>query len=223
MNAEQWLFFLAGNWPGGPIGGLLANLFLFVGSLAGGWLIAVPMALARMAAPLPFRWVTGLVVESARSTPLLLLVFWMHFLLPLVTDEDPDPWWSAIIALLIHSAAYQTEILRAGFGSVPSNEVETALASGMNRFQSAIHVVIPQGFRRILPSWFSFAVSLFKDTAVVYVIGVVDLMQAGLIGAERHPDKMLFYYLLVGAGFFIMGSLLTMLGHRIERHTHVVS
>ena len=223
MNADQWLFFVAGNWPQGPVGGLLANLLLFLGGLAGGWLIAVPLALVRLAAPSPFRWAVGLVVEAVRSTPLLLLVFWMHFLLPLISNEGPNPWWSAIFALLIHAAAYQTEILRAGFGSVSPNEVEAALATGMSRFQSAIYVVIPQGSRRILPSWFSFAVSLLKDTAVVYVIGVVDLMQAGLIAAERHPNQMLFYYLLVGTGFFIVGLLLTGVGHRIERQTQVVS
>lgn len=217
MNPDLVQLMLVGGWPDGPPGGILINLFLFAAAYAGGFLLAVPLALVRMAGPHPLRLAGTALVELVRATPLLLLVFWSLFTLPLVTGGSPDPLLSALIGLCIHSTANQAEIVRAGFTAVPAGEVEAGLAAGMSRLQTSLHIVIPQGLRRMVPAQFSFAVSLFKDTAVVYVVGVVDLMQAGLIAAERRPSEILTYYLLMAVGFFVTGLLITLAGRRLER------
>jgi polar amino acid transport system permease protein len=217
MNWDLLQFMLIGGWPNGMVGGLIINLYLFIIAMTIGLVIAVPIALLRLSAAGPIGAAVTLVVEVLRSTPLLLLVFWAHFTLPLITGTSPDPFASALLGLVLYSAAYQSEIARAGFSSIPAGEVEAALAAGMSNTQISLHLVIPQGLRRMIPTTFSYSVSLFKDTAVVYVLGVVDLMQAGLIASERKPSEMLVNYLMMGACFFVIGITISAIGHRIER------
>lgn len=217
VNWDLLMFMLVGGWPEGAPGGLLINLFLFAVALSVGFVLAIPLALMRLSSPWPLRMLTFGTVEVLRSTPLLLLVFWAYFLMPLISGDSPNPLHSALLGLVLYSAAYQSEIVRAGFAAVPAGEVEAALAAGMTRFQAQWHIVVGQGLRRMVPANFSFAVSLFKDTAVVYVVGVVDLMQVGLIASERKPTEVLMNYLLMGACFFVVGILISLLGRRVER------
>jgi polar amino acid transport system permease protein len=217
MNSQMLVFMLVGGWPDGPPGGLLINLLLAVAALTGGLLLALPLALARMTGRRLLALPATATVELLRSTPLLLLVFWAHFSLPLLVGGYPNPLLAALAALTLHAAANLSEIIRAGFRSVPAGEVEAALATGMTPMQAMRHVVLPQGLRRMTPAGFSFAVSLFKDTAVIYVVGVVDLMQAGLVVAERRPSQMLQVYLAMALLFFLVSSLISVAGHRVER------
>ena len=217
MSWDLLRFMLIGGWPDGIVGGVVINLFLFVVALLVGLLFAVPLALARLSGSRSLRTAAAMVVELLRSTPLLLLVFWAYFLLPLLVGGSPDALTSALVGLVLYSAAYQSEIVRAGFAAVPASEVEAGLAVGMTKFQTSLHIVVPQGLRRMLPAGFSFAVSLFKDTAVVYVVGVVDLMQTGLIACERRPSEMLTYYLMMAGCFFVIGFAITLVGRHLER------
>lgn len=216
MNPDFLRFMLVGGWPDGMVGGLLINLLLAVASFVVGFLVAIPIALLRLRTNAVASGLTC-AVELIRATPLLLLVFWCHFTVPLLTGGSANPFYSALFALTLYSIAYQSEIIRAGFAGVPAGEVEAGLALGMTARQASINIVVPQGLCRMLPASFSFAVSLFKDTAVVYVVGVVDLLQAGLIGAERHPGRMLSMYLAVAAGFFVVSVLITLVGKLVER------
>lgn len=210
-------FMLVGGWPDGVVGGLAINVLLAMSTFALGFLLAVPLALLRVRAGRIGALPAVAFVELIRATPLLLLVFWCHFTLPLLTGGYPNPLLSALVALTLYSAAYQAEIVRAGFVAVPAGEVEACLATGMTPLQATFCVIVPQGLRRMAPASFSFAVSLFKDTAVVYVVGVVDLLQVGLIAAERRPSQMLFMYLVMAGCFFLVSGLISLAGKLYER------
>lgn len=217
MNIDLFRVMLIGGWPSGPMGGVLVNLAFATIAFWGGWLLALPMALLRLQArPLIAKPII-VFVELVRSTPLILLVFWCHFSLPLITGGYPNPMLGAIFALILYSAAHQSEIFRAGFSAVPAGEVEAGFATGMTRSQSMFLLVVPQGLRSMTPASVSFAVSLFKDTAVIYVVGVVDLMQTGLVIAERRPSQMLVTYLTMGALFFLFCGVITLAGRVVER------
>lgn len=216
-DLELLRFLLVGGWPDGVTGGLLVNLGLAIATFTVGFLVAVPLAVTRLVdvrfLASPVLWL----VELIRSIPLLLLVFWCHFTLPLITGQHVAPLLSAFVALSVYSAANQAEIIRAGLASVPAGEVEAALATGMTRAQAIANVLLPQGLRRMAPASFSFAVSLFKDTAVIYVVGIVDLVQTGLIAAERKPADMLRIYLAMAACFVVVSGSITYLGACCER------
>lgn len=216
MSFDLLRFMLIGGWPDGVTGGLLINVALAASTMLVGLVLAVPLALLRWSGG---RWLALPVtafVEIVRSTPLLLLVFWCHFLLPLAYGQSFSPLLSAFLALSLYSVANQIEIVRAGFAGVPASEIDAGLAAGLSRLQVLRHLVIPQGLRRMAPTSFSFAVSLLKDTAVIYVVGIVDLVQAGLIAAERKPSQMLGIYLLMAACFAVVAGAVTVLGKRCE-------
>lgn len=216
MSLDWLSFMMIGGWPDGPPGGLLINIGLAVSCFLMGFIFAVPLALLRMAGGRISGFCATAFIEVLRSTPLILLLFWCHFLLPIMIGVNIPPLWSAFIALTLYSSAYQAEIVRAGFSSVPSGEVEAAQATGLSKSQVFINIVIPQGLRRMTPASASFAVSLFKDTAVIYVVGVIDLMQSGLIAAERNPNKMLISYLVMAAGFAVVGMVISLIGYKLE-------
>lgn len=216
MSVDLLRFMLIGGWPDGPTGGLLVNLGLAAATMLVGFALAVPLGLLRWSASARVALPVTVFVELVRSTPLLLLVFWCHFLLPLASGDQSSPLLSAFLALSLYSVANQIEIVRAGFASVPRAELDAGMAAGLSRMQLLAHLVVPQGLRRMLPTSFSFAVSLLKDTAVIYVVGIVDLVQAGLIAAERKPSQMLGVYLAMAACFAIAAGAITYLGKRCE-------
>lgn len=208
---------LIGGWPDGPPGGLLINIGLAIACFTAGFVFAVPLALLRLHGGRLGSPCATAIVEVLRATPLLLLLFWCHFALPVMVGYSVPSLLSSFLALTLYSTAYQSEIVRAGFSAVPSGEVEAALALGLSIWQTLAGVVIPQGLSLMAAASASFGVSLFKDTAVIYVVGVVDLMQYGLIAAERHPSQMFMVYLVMAAGFTLMGMGISFMGHHLER------
>lgn len=217
MSGDFLLFMLVGGGLDGTPGGLLINILLSIMTFATGFVLAIPLALVRVQRLAPASLLATSWVEVIRATPLLLLVFWCHFTLPLLTGMPANPMLTAYVGLSLYASAYLAEIVRAGLQSVPRGEIEAALAAGMTPWQAAFHITIPQGLRRMLPACASFAVSLFKDSAVIYVVGVVDLLQAGLIAAERKPDQMLSLYLVMAVGFFAVSGLISLAGRALEQ------
>lgn len=211
-------FFLFGQYPNGPIGGLAINILMALLTFAIGFIAAVGLAYARLSACRILRFSASSYVNLVRSTPLLMLVFWFYFLVPIFFPMSLNVLWSAVIALSIYSSAYLCEILRAGILSVHKSQHEAALSTGLTRIQSMSHVVFPQAFKKMIPCFFSFFISLFKDTSVLYIVGVVDLMQVGIISAERMPDHIFQAYTMIAAGFFIVSYALSYLSRHFERN-----
>lgn len=218
MNLD-WLAFMlwGGLLDGGVAGGLLINLGLALTTFSIGLLLAIPLALIRSSAYEVPRLLVKAYVEIVRGTPLLLLVFWCHFVIPIVFP-DVAPIVGAAVALSLYASAYLTEILRAGLNNVPKGEVEAAYAAGLSTGQVTWWLRVPQALRGMFPTELSFLISLFKDTSVVYLVGVVDLMQSGLIAAERQPSDAVRTYVTLGAIFFVASTGLVLIGKALERH-----
>jgi len=211
-------FFLFGQYPNGPIGGLAINILIALVTFAIGFVLAIILANARLSSYRALRVIAGSYVNLVRSTPLLMLVFWFYFLIPMFFEMSLDVIWSAVIALSIYASAYLCEILRAGVLSVHRNQHEAALSTGLTKIQSMSHIVFPQAFKKMIPCLFSFFISLFKDTSVLYILGVVDLMQVGVIAAERQPDHIFQSYIIIAIGFFIVCYGLSLLSRHFEKN-----
>ena len=141
--------------------------------------IAVPcgivVASLRLYASAPLRAIATAYVELFRNLPLILVVYWAFYVLPIATDLSLSPLATGIAALALNVTAYNAETFRAGIGSIRRGQLEAALALGMSRAQAVRRIVLPQAVRRILPVLASTWVSLFKDTSLVSVIAVTDL------------------------------------------------
>jgi His/Glu/Gln/Arg/opine family amino acid ABC transporter permease subunit len=141
--------------------------------------IAVPcgivVALLRLSPIAPVRAVATGYVELFRNLPLILVVFWAFYVLPILTGIGLSPLATGLAALSLNVTAYNSETFRAGINSIRRGQVEAALALGMSRTQAMRRVILPQALRRILPVLASTWVSLFKDTSLVSVIAVSEL------------------------------------------------
>jgi len=141
--------------------------------------IAVPcgivVASVRLYAWAPLRAMATAYVELFRNLPLILLVYWAFYVLPIATDVGLSPFATGLAALALNVTAYNAETFRAGIGSIRRGQLEAAMALGMSRTQAVRRIVLPQAVRRILPVLASTWVSLFKDTSLVSVIAVPEL------------------------------------------------
>jgi His/Glu/Gln/Arg/opine family amino acid ABC transporter permease subunit len=141
--------------------------------------IAVPcgivVASLRLYAWAPLSAIATAYVELFRNLPLILLVYWAFYVLPIATDLGLSPFATGLAALALNVTAYNAETFRAGIGSIRRGQLEAAMALGMTRAQAVRRIVLPQAVRRILPVLASTWVSLFKDTSLVSVIAVAEL------------------------------------------------
>jgi ABC-type amino acid transport system permease subunit len=114
-------------------------------------------------------------VELFRNLPLILVVYWAFYVLPILTGLGLSALATGLAALSLNVTAYNAETFRAGINSIRRGQVEAALALGMSRTQALRRIVVPQAMRRVLPVLASTWVSLFKDTSLVSVIAVSEL------------------------------------------------
>jgi polar amino acid transport system permease protein len=215
-NVINLRLFLVGTFPEGLIGGLGLNIMIALVAFIASFLIGHLLAMGRMSRTAPLRWMCAAYVELVRSVPLLIVLFWFFFSIPVLLGITPSPVWTALIALSAYASAYQAEYIRSGIKSVASGEIEAARSLGLSASAVWLRVVLPQAHRRMLPTYASYFTSMFKDSSALYLLGLVDLMQTGLIVAERHPGQMLRAYLTVGCLFFIVCFVGSRLGKYLE-------
>ena len=160
--------------------GVLLTILLTVLTMA----IAIPggivVMLLRQSPIRPLSWLGTAYVEFFRNLPLILLVYWAFYVLPILFDIQLSPFATGLAALCLNVSAYNAETFRAGVMSIRKGQREAALAIGMSRGQVMRKVVLPQALRRILPILASTWVSLFKDTSLVSVIAVGELAHTAL-------------------------------------------
>ncbi len=216
-NAIPLRLFLVGTFPEGLIGGLGLNVLIASISFVTSFLLGHVLALGRLGPVLALRWACAGYIELVRSVPLVIVLFWFFFSIPVLLRITPSPMWTALIALSAYGSAYQAEFIRSGILSIARGEIEAARSLGLSTAAIWLQVVLPQAHRRMLPTYASYFTSMFKDSSVLYLLGLVDLMQTGLIFAERHPGQMLKAYLTVASLFFIVCWTGSRLGWYLER------
>lgn len=208
--------FLVGNFPEVLLGGLTLNIAIAFVAFVASFLFGHLLTFGRMSRFFPLRWLFTGYIELVRSVPLLIVLFWFFFSIPILLHTMPSPLWTAFIALSAYASAYQAEYIRSGIESVAAGEVEAARSLGLSASAVWMRVVLPQAHRRMMPTYASYFTSMFKDSSVLYLLGLVDLMQTGLIVAERYPSQMLQVYLTVGSLFFVVCWTGSRLGKYLE-------
>ena len=214
-------FYLLGPYPRGEVGGLALNMILAFLSLSFSFIFGVLLGYSRLSCRMYIKLPCMAFIEIIRSTPLIMLIFWFYFFLPYVFGGNITIFWSAVISLSVYAAAYEAEIVRAGILAVPRGQLEAALTTGMSRYKAMRFVVLPQAFRIMVPSFVSFFVSLFKDTSTVFIIGVIELTQAGIIISQREPDKIYAAYMAMGIGFWCVSFSMSQFARMLEKRIGV--
>jgi His/Glu/Gln/Arg/opine family amino acid ABC transporter permease subunit len=210
------------GYPGHRPGGLLMSVILAAAAVALGFLLALVLGTAYESRYRPLRLSAYAYVQVVRGIPLILLLLIVHQLLGFGRRMGLQltPLVSALVALILYSSAYQAEILRAGMQAVPAPLVDSARLLGSNRRQVYRLIKLRYAFSVMLPAFAGQAISLFKDTSVVLILGVAELMTvARLVLGSNVGNAPYWVSLLMMVGFFywIVAFFLSTMAQRMER------
>jgi His/Glu/Gln/Arg/opine family amino acid ABC transporter permease subunit len=172
MNLD---FSVVGSYLPLLIKGLLVTVEVSAITLVLATIAGTFMAMARLSHRKPLRIVSGIYVWIMRGTPLLLVLFFIYYAAPNVGVRLPA-FAAAIIGMTLNSTAYKTEIIRSGIEAIPRTQTEAALAAGMSHAQTMRRIILPQAVRIVIPPYINNAILLVKNSALVSVITVPDLM-----------------------------------------------
>ena len=182
------------------LSGLLTTLALGFPCIALGFVAGVALAMLRLYAPRPVRFLTIAYIDVFRSIPVLVLLFVVYYALPFA-GLRMSSFASAATAISMVSAAYSAEIIRAGIEAIPRGQFEAARALGLHFVSTMRKVILPQAIRIVLPPLTSNAINVMKDTALASVVAMPDLLkqanQAQALAANPTP-------LIVAAGIYLL-------------------
>ena len=194
------------------------TLGLFVVTLALSLPLGLALALARLSRLAALRGAVSGFIWLMRGTPLMLQLLFVYYALPFVPVIGvrlPD-YPSAVVAFTLNYAAYFAEILRAGIQSIDRGQYEGAKALGMSHAQTMRRIVMPQVWRISLPPLANETITLVKDTSLIYVLALNDLLRAARGIVQRDFSITPF---VVAAAFYLLTTLvLTWVFQRLERH-----
>ncbi len=195
----------------------------------GGLFFGTLLALARLSSIKPLSMIAAGYVNLMRSIPLVLVIFWFFFLVPVILQtvmgyERPPQIGAertAIITFIMFEAAYFCEIMRAGIQSIPRGQVHSAYALGLNYRQCMQLVVLPQAFRNMIPVLLTQTIILFQDTSLVYVISATDFVGAAAKIAQR-DGRLIEMYLFVAVVYFVICFTLSLAVKQLQRRIAVI-
>jgi His/Glu/Gln/Arg/opine family amino acid ABC transporter permease subunit len=204
---------------------LIVQGFLGVGAFAGGtvrlavpaivlgFLLGIFVGLGRLARAPWIRLPATAYVEFFRGVPLVMVIFWFWFIIPVALQVPLPEYGVALTAFVVFEAAYFGEIVRAGIQSVPRGQLEAATAVGLGGAQTMRFIVLPQAFRNMLPALVTQMIVLFKDTSLASIIGYVDLTKAAQIvnNREIRPFEL---YLFIAVVYWVCTYAMS----RVARH-----
>lgn len=214
---EYWLYFLVGQYPNGPLGGLSLTVLLSGAAL----LLAMPLGLllgvARVSPWRALRWPTAALVQVVRAVPLLLVVFWAYFFLPAVTGVKTGQATTMLMTLVLFDSVYLAEIVAAGLKALPKGQMESARSLGLNHVQALRLVLLPQALRHVLPSLVNQLVATIKATSLGYIIG---LSEVSFIATQVNTlvfTKAVEVYIILALTYFVLCFGLSRLAFLLER------
>lgn len=195
------------------IDGLWTTLVLFVIVLIVSLPLGLIVGILRVYAP---KWVSAFIqvyIYIMRGTPLLLQLMFVFFGLPFI-GITLDRFPAALVAFILNYTAYFAEIFRGGIISVPDGQFEAIKVLNVGRGRGFRRIIMPQVFRVVMPTVGNEVISLVKDTSLVYVIGIGELLRAGQIAANTYAT--LTPFVAVGILYLVVTGIITLILNRLE-------
>ena len=194
--------------------GLLMSLQVSAVVVVAALVFGVILGVGLSYGPRPIAWPIRLFSDFVRGLPLLVLIFAIFYMLPL-TGWKINNFWSAMTALIVFETAHVSEVARGAFQSIHPGQLEAGKSIGLTFGQRMLYVVFPQALRRFLPPWINTVVDTVKGSALVSLVGIVDLMLAiqQVIGRTFKPMPM---YVLGALIYFAINYTLSQTSRRLE-------
>ena len=194
--------------------GAALTLQIFFWTLVGSLTLGILDSLGLTSKIKPLKWILEIYVWLMRGTPLLLQLIFVFYGLPIIgiVFERYD---AALVAFILNYAAYFAEIFRGGFQSVDQGQFEAARVLRLSYWQTLRKIIIPQVIKIVIPSIGNEVINLVKDSSLVYVIGLGDLLRAGNVATSR--DVTLVPLMLVGLIYLILVGICTLILRQVEK------
>ena len=194
--------------------GAALTLQIFFWTLVGSLPLGILVSLGLTSKIKPLKWILEIYVWLMRGTPLLLQLIFVFYGLPIIgiVFERYD---AALVAFILNYAAYFAEIFRGGFQSVDQGQFEAARVLRLSYWQTLRKIIIPQVIKIVIPSIGNEVINLVKDSSLVYVIGLGDLLRAGNVATSR--DVTLVPLMLVGLIYLILVGICTLILRQVEK------
>ncbi|RKU20003.1 amino acid ABC transporter permease [Candidatus Poribacteria bacterium] len=203
------------NW-----GGLLLTLILAAVGIVVCFPLGVLLALGRRSQLPAIKWVSTIYIETTRGVPLITILFMGSIIFPIFMPGDfqLDKVIRAMIALTLFSAAYMAENVRGGLQAIPQGQVEAAQAVGLTYPKTMLFIVLPQALRSVIPAIVGQCISLFKDTSLVTIVGLQDLLgiARSILGNPTWQGLYVELYLFIAAIYFIFCYAMSYVSQKIE-------
>ncbi len=207
---------LFGQYPNGPLGGLALTLILSVIGLGLAFPLSIALALCRISPWVVLRWPSTVLVHVVRGIPLVMLVFWSYFLVPVLIGRPTSAFTTLVVTLVIYQAAYMSEIVRAGIEALPKGQTEAARSLGLSYLLMMRKVILPQALYNMLPSLISQFVSTIKETSIGYVISVHELTYSANQANSALLTKPLEVFVTLSLVYFCVCYTLTQIAQFVE-------
>ena len=192
-------------------------------SIIGSLVIGTFLGIIRFLKLPVFSLAAAVYIESVRSIPLILFIFFIHFgFLPYVMGTQSSFFASSCLALIIFTSAYVAEIIRGGLGSIEKEHIDAAVSLGLTPFQRLSHIILPLAVQRMIPALVSQFIALIKDTSLASTIGLIELTRAGEIIYERtyHEVEVLIFIAFV---YFVICFSLSRFSKVLETKPYIIS
>jgi aspartate/glutamate/glutamine transport system permease protein len=161
---------------------------------------------------------TALIVDTIRNLPLLLIIFFIHIVLPQMGIKLPA-FWSTVAGLTLFEGAMISEIVRSGLNSIERGQIEAARSSGLSYMQTLQHITMPQALRRMSPPMVSQFISLLKDTSLAVIISLPELMHNIQIVSGHNFNYAIPALILAAALYFGINYTLSIVARKLEART----
>jgi len=217
------------GWPGLTLlpavetsawGGLLLTIILAVVGIVASFPLGILLALGRRSTLPVIRGFSIAFVELVRGVPLVTVLFMAQVMLPLFLPGDlrPDKVLRAMAGMVLFSAAYVAENVRGGLQAVPRGQIEAAQALGLNSVLTTLLIVLPQALRAVIPAIVGQLISLFKDTSLVAIVGLIELlgMAQSILAQPRFLGRYAEVYVFVAVVYFVFSYAMSYASRRLE-------
>ncbi|EAC6874019.1 amino acid ABC transporter permease [Listeria monocytogenes] len=194
--------------------GVKTTLLVFIVTLACSIPLGAVVAVGNISKIAPLKFILNIYIWIMRGTPLLLQLIFIYYGLPIIGVVF-DRMDAVFIAFILNYAAYFAEIFRGGFLSIENGQYESAKVLGLTYGQTLRKIVLPQVVKRVLPAIGNEVINLVKDSSLVYILGIGDLLRAGKIAMSR--DVTLIPLVLVAAIYLALTAVLTVLFKQLEK------
>jgi glutamate/aspartate transport system permease protein len=195
--------------------GLLTTFELALVAISGGLFFGMLVGMARLSNFKLIYYPATIFVNFFRSLPLLLVIFWFYFLVPIIAGRPLGDFVSASVAFVVFEAAYFAEIVRAGIQSISKGQEQAAYSTGFTYAQTMRYIILPQAMRNMVPSLITQTVVVFQDTSLAYVIGLKEFLRSASI-VDAREMKSLEIYAFIGVVYFIFCFTMSRFSKKLE-------